>query len=231
MLNGVVLEYGNIRAKAEGSEEAPDYPMNFIRPCRKMALEIHHLITRTRPETIVIEETNKGKNRFSQKQLEFIHYAVNIIIDAHPMKPKLAYLDTSEWRWLLNIALDKDQKKSNKELNQKRSDIRFQFERMFDQSNTQLYSLACAHPKKMERNRAVKEYNKKRDEWVKIQMKPVRIKVEGKVVGKLTMKHLSVNHVNSHYCMQFKNKDNDITDSICLGLAYEKKIGQTSSSL
>jgi hypothetical protein len=40
------------------------------------------------------------------------------------------------------------------------------------------------------------------------------------VKGKKTWKHLSVEFVNQKYNKQFKQKDNDITDSICLALAY-----------
>lgn len=230
LLEEALLEYGNIKSKAVGSEESPDYPMNFIAAARKIALSVHELVTRTRPEAVVIEETNKGKNRFSQKQLEFIHYSVNIILDSHPLKPKVCYIDTSEWRWLLGITLDKDQRKQNRNLNSQRSEIRQQFEKLFDQSNAQMYSLACAHQKKLDRNRAVKEYMKKRDEWVKIQMKPVRIKQEGKVIGKISTKHLSVGFVNERFHTKFKHKDNDIADAICLGVALEKKLKQAASS-
>lgn len=224
ILRGALLEYGNIRSKAIGSEKAPDYPMNFIAPARKIALDVHKLITEKRPEIIVIEETNKGKNRFSQKQLEFIHYAVNIIIDSHPFKPRLEYLDTSEWRWLLGITLDKDQRKSNRSICEKRNEIKQQLSVQFDRDHIQMHDLACAHIKKMDKNRALKEYRLKREEYIKQQMKSFRFKVEGKVVGKISTKHLSVNFVNEMFNLKFKHKDNDIADSICLGVALDRKL-------
>lgn len=40
------------------------------------------------------------------------------------------------------------------------------------------------------------------------------------VKGKITKKHLSVNRVNEVYGLNFKMKDNDQADAICLGLAF-----------
>jgi hypothetical protein len=40
------------------------------------------------------------------------------------------------------------------------------------------------------------------------------------VRGKVGWKHLSVRYVNEKYGTKFLMKDNDITDSICLALAY-----------
>jgi hypothetical protein len=40
------------------------------------------------------------------------------------------------------------------------------------------------------------------------------------VKGKVNWKHLSVRFVNEKYNTSFKMKDNDVADSICLGLAY-----------
>jgi hypothetical protein len=42
------------------------------------------------------------------------------------------------------------------------------------------------------------------------------------IKGKITKKHLSVRWVNENYNLDFKIKDNDIADAICLGSAYIK---------
>lgn len=44
----------------------------------------------------------------------------------------------------------------------------------------------------------------------------------GKRIGKVTSKHLSVNYVNDNYSMDFKLKHNDIADAICVALSQIK---------
>lgn len=44
----------------------------------------------------------------------------------------------------------------------------------------------------------------------------------GKRIGKVTSKHLSVNYVNDNYSMNFKLKHNDIADAICIALSQIK---------
>lgn len=45
------------------------------------------------------------------------------------------------------------------------------------------------------------------------------LKVNGKRKGRVTKKHLSVQWVNEKFGMKFKLKDNDICDSICVGMS------------
>lgn len=55
-------------------------------------------------------------------------------------------------------------------------------------------------------------------------MRSYRVKdSHNKVVGKVDFKALSVELVNNHFNLSFKKKDNDIADSICLGLAFFSK--------
>lgn len=65
------------------------------------------------PDEIIIEQTNKGKNRYSQKQLEFIHAAVLHRLRALGAAQRIKFIDTSEWRRLLGQHLTKDDKKNN----------------------------------------------------------------------------------------------------------------------
>lgn len=222
--NAKLIEFGNIKKKIEGDETSSDYPNNYIKMAKDISFDVIQLIKKFHPDYIIIEETNKGKNRYSQKALEFIHFAVNDILYACPFKCPIVYLDTSEWRYLLNLSLNKDQRKTNKEIKLQRDNVRTLLERQFDQDHPQSYSLACAHKKKRDRNFAIKEYMKIRTEWVNEKLRSFRSKVDGKVVGKINMKTLSVEYVNNELGTKFKKKDNDITDSICLGLAYQKKL-------
>ena len=63
------------------------------------------------PDLIVIEQTNLGKARYSQKQLEFIHFAV--LKELRSRSVPFVYLDSSEWRRALKQRLSKEDKKNN----------------------------------------------------------------------------------------------------------------------
>lgn len=225
LIDGNLSQFGTIKHKVVGDETSENYPMNFIEMSDGFAIDVHQLIDKYKPDVIVIEETNKGKNRFSQKQLEFIHYAVNDEIFNMSFKGKVHYLDTSEWRTLLGLSLDKDQRKMNTGLRKQRSDVADRLGHEYDMINggELRHHITIVHAGKREQNRLQKEYNIKKEKWIASMLKPFRSKVEGKVVGKITMKTLSVEHVNTVFNTKFKKKDNDITDSICLGLAYQKK--------
>ena len=67
---------------------------------------VYTLVHGKQPDLIVIEQTNKGKNRTSQRGLEWIHYSVLLELRRF-YQDKIIYVDTSEWRNKLNIKLDK----------------------------------------------------------------------------------------------------------------------------
>jgi hypothetical protein len=64
--------------------------------------------------TIVIEQTNRGKNRTTQKHLEFLHYGVLYALAMEGMNDKIVYVNTSEWRSGLEIRYSTEQRKHNK---------------------------------------------------------------------------------------------------------------------
>ena len=217
-----VVAFGNIRHKVIGDETSQDYPLNFINMSHKIAKDISNLVFAHQPEVIVIEETNKGKNRYSQKQLEFIHYAVNDLLK-HPSF-MVSYLDTSEWRKLLGLSLDKEQRVRNNEVKKQRVDLMKSLIKEYDFNHQQdCFFINNMITGKRDQKRAWKEYNEKRTEWVKQKMKPFRSKIDGKTVGKIGVKNLSVDYVNKLFDLKFKKKDNDIADAICLGVAFYKK--------
>lgn len=231
LIDGKLSLYGNIKVKVDGNESSPIYPQNFIHMAHDLAHEVGKLFIEHQPNVIVIEETNKGKNRYSQKQLEFIHFAVNVKLGSwlNSHNFKVHYLDTSEWRTLLGLSLDKDQRKLNGVLNNQRSDASKKLLKEYNMIHyDELRHKLSVQPGKREQNKIQKEFNIKREKWIASMLKSFRSKIEGKVVGKITVKTLSVNFVNQYFNTTFKKKDNDITDSICLGIAFEKK--QRSSS-
>lgn len=101
------------------------YPWSYQAAAKRQAGEVSNLITNYRPEVVVIEEVNLGKDRYAQKLLENIHARVlDAIADvtgldgADPV-PSAVYLDAGGaggWRQTLGLVLSKDQKKANAKL-------------------------------------------------------------------------------------------------------------------
>lgn len=219
--NGKLVCYGLIVSKIDGDETHPQYPQNYIDAAKIMANELVKIIRSTNADYIVIEETNKGKNRYSQKCLEFIHFAFN---DA--FKEKVNYIDTSEWRYLLGISLDKDQRKDNKEISNARKEELEKCYKICYEHNRLSHELELSKClKKREINKVQKTFERSMMLEAKKMMRSYRYKEDGKVKGKINSKTLSVNYVNGYFNLKFKKKDNDVADSICLGLAFIKKFG------
>ena len=90
------------------------YPANYRRAADIQAANVLSLMVKHQPDAIVIEETNGGRNRYTQKLLEFLHYRVTEVIHQAPCR--VVYLDSSEWRSNLGLKMTKEQKKANAKL-------------------------------------------------------------------------------------------------------------------
>lgn len=91
----------------------------FLR-AKAMANKIRDLINQYNPDQIFIEQTNQGKFRSSQKQLEFVHcLVISGIYDSFFYLSKFAYVNTSKWRSSLDVRLTKEQSKHNKKVKDK----------------------------------------------------------------------------------------------------------------
>ena len=112
--NGQPIGYGLLSAPDVNNYElVPDYAQ--VDRALKISEQIRDLIQRTGfIDFIYIEQTNKGQNRISQKQLEMIHFAVLTELRNLGMAPKVRYVDTSAWRKALGIQLNKLQREHNK---------------------------------------------------------------------------------------------------------------------
>lgn len=220
--NGKLLCFGQIKTTKKINELFPDYPYNYLALAKDMASEIKKKVLSSNPHKIIIEETNKGKNRYSQKILEFIH---NEVIE-ELLQYEIHYMDTSEWRKLLGITLDKEQRKDNREINSVRKN---EFDRHYlqalDDLKINLQTDLAGAKNKREENKIKKNYESLARDKAKKIMKSFRYKENGKVKGKIGTKQLSVAFVNEHFNFQFKLKDNDIADAICVGLSYLRKQG------
>lgn len=114
-----LLVYETIMAK--GSKQA--YPMDYIERAEDVAEQIwariHALDIAKNIVTVVIEETNGSKSRYTQKILEFIHYAVLVKLIGRIVA--VTYVNTSDWRKTVGIYLTKEEKKKNQELSKAKS--------------------------------------------------------------------------------------------------------------
>ena len=93
------------------------YPWNYLNASRALGEQLLNLIIKTNPDVIVIEEINKGKNRFSQKLLDFLHNQLLVSLDKYRqdrLVPPVFYINSSEWRKKLKLSLSKSDKENNK---------------------------------------------------------------------------------------------------------------------
>lgn len=104
----VLLGYGIV---AEGPS-VKDYPWSYLERTERLAERIQQLVDAHKPDRILIEETNRSKNRYSQKMLEFIHRAVLDCLVGRGIP--VHYINTSAWFSTLNLRLtDMDRKKNS----------------------------------------------------------------------------------------------------------------------
>lgn len=96
-------------------EQSPEYPKNILDAANEMGSLIEQLIKDKKPDHVVLENTCKGRNRSTQRILEWIHKAVldRFILNGW----EINYLDVSEWRRILNIRMSKEDKKNNYNIN------------------------------------------------------------------------------------------------------------------
>jgi hypothetical protein len=117
---------------AGGAGFAAGYPYSVIDACNKFAAGLVATLNSTLAEhgsymdtcpsvSIVIEETNGSRSRYTQKGLEFLHFAVLTAIRDKLVVPgkcpvHLVYVNTSDWRRVTGCHLTADDKKSNAKL-------------------------------------------------------------------------------------------------------------------
>lgn len=114
--NGTLLDRGLVRADAKDKNIAQcdwieDY--GFFVEAKSIARNIMAAIPKDF-DFVYIEQTNQGINRTTQKQLEFIHFAVLDSFDSAGQRDKVRYVNSSIWRSTLKITMNKDDRKHNK---------------------------------------------------------------------------------------------------------------------
>ena len=121
--NGVLKERGVCAAEGQVlTSSTLKYPWSMMQSVMDMKEKVRGLVERFGPDIVVIEETNLGKQRYSQKFLEWLHF--NVVAYLHVMSttrgwPKaenVVYISTSAWRKTLDIKLSKDDRKNNRKV-------------------------------------------------------------------------------------------------------------------
>jgi Holliday junction resolvasome RuvABC endonuclease subunit len=96
--------------------ECPDerYPDSYVSWAYLCYDAIEKLFNEHAPDVLVIEETTKSKNSFSQKILEYVHFLVAKLIKETGIK--CVYFQTGTWRKEVGSYANDMEKKHNKEV-------------------------------------------------------------------------------------------------------------------
>ncbi len=93
----------------------PHYPYNTFYAAQAVTRLVRQLVwEKGQVDAFVVENTNKGKNRNTQRILEFIHYELLSFFEG--CNGLFHYMDTSEWRKIVGLWMSKDDKKNNREV-------------------------------------------------------------------------------------------------------------------
>ena len=117
-----LVSYGSI--EGNGTKNEHPYPWSYVEAAGRMAQQLVDLVCKCRAEggvdEIVVEETNKARQRFSQKILEFIHCTFLNKAQAGALPP-VVYISTSDWRRACGVALTKEDRANNVKLRRGKS--------------------------------------------------------------------------------------------------------------
>jgi hypothetical protein len=120
--DGKLIDYGLIVHKVPNFNVNDDpnkqkgYPFNIAKAADEMAMLIFNKYSEKRPDKIVIENTVKGRNRHTQRLIEWYHKS--LIDNFKSIAYKVNYMDPSEWRSILAMRLTNEDKKNNKSVKQ-----------------------------------------------------------------------------------------------------------------
>ncbi len=103
---------GNLQLSKPVKELGP-YPWSYLDAALEVASGAMSLINQFKPDSVVIEEINRAKARFSQKLLDGLHYAVLTELRG---KLPVYFLSSSEWRRGIGLMVSKEDKKKNAKL-------------------------------------------------------------------------------------------------------------------
>lgn len=115
--DGKLIQKGLLKVAA--TNEYASLDINQLIRAEAVASGIAKVILASKPDLICVEQTNGGKNRSSQKQLEFIHCLFLQWAVRNEVAGRVQYVDTSRWRSTLKVTLSKEDRQHNKLVKQK----------------------------------------------------------------------------------------------------------------
>lgn len=97
-------------------EDFGDYPYNYIKfsqyTINKLVNYINQLGHNFHDfDKIIIEETSKARQNYSQKKLEFLHYT--LLLTLSNLKGKIVYIRSEVWKRLNDAKMSKEEKANN----------------------------------------------------------------------------------------------------------------------
>lgn len=187
-----LLKYGLIDLPQSAKSFGP-YPWGYVEAAEYIASALYNVtMEHTEIPVIVIEETNLGKQRYSQKLLEWIHLSFLWYMAPYPSVVNnkndagLVYISSSSWRKTLGVHLSSEQRKMNAKV-----------------------SKAKQKSKKADGTVDLKKFNAEKK----------KLGVKGRINWKKLSVDF-VNDPERGFGLNLKAKDNDISDAILLGYAY-----------
>lgn len=118
-----LVKYGTLTLPRRAREYGK-YPWSLFDAAQDLARQAEILAIEWAPNEVVVEETNLGKaNRYSQKLLEWIHFAVLQNLPKGRFGDVL-YISSAAWRKTLGIGVNADQRKQNQKLSRLKSECR-----------------------------------------------------------------------------------------------------------
>ena len=118
--DGGLIDRGNFLVKDKKIsylEHTEESMLAMLNASRNLANRVESVIDYYEVDEVVIEQTNRSRSRWSQKMLEWLHYAIVArILGAYEFDVDIYYIDTSEWRSILGIRMTNADKKHNREV-------------------------------------------------------------------------------------------------------------------
>lgn len=96
-------------------QEYGEYPYNYLAAAQDISSRLLEKVAEYKPDVVVVEDSQLGKNRYSQKILEFVHCTLLIGLRLNFDGP-VKYYPPSAWRSALKISMSKDDRKNNSKI-------------------------------------------------------------------------------------------------------------------
>ena len=112
-----LIKYGLVTLPKKIGQNG-NYPFGFLLYVQELVDKLIELVNLEDPDVLVIEETTGAgrASRYSLKALEFLHCTILTRLNNNGCagRPKVCYVNPSEWRHALGLVMSKEDKKNNK---------------------------------------------------------------------------------------------------------------------